>query len=185
MRKLAQELGVEAMSLYNHVVNKDDVLDGIVEAVASEIVTPSDESDWKAAIRKSAISVHETILGHPWAHTLWMRQKPGPSRLGRADWVLGTLRRAGFSEELTYHGYHIVDSYILGYTQQVLNYRALDTRQFEDIAARFLRGDYAEEFPDFTEHVMQHMEPPLGDESAFELGLNLILDGLERLRDAA
>ena len=186
MRKLAQELGVEAMSLYNHVANKDDVLDGIVEAVASEMAASSDEGDdWKKAIRKSAISAYETLLRHPWAHSLWMRQKPGSSRLGHGDSTLGTLRGAGFSKDLTYHAYHILESYVLGYTQQVLNFRALDTRVYEDIAASFVRGDFADEFPHFTEHVLQHTEPHHDDESAFELGLDLILDGLERLRDAA
>ena len=185
MRKLAQSLGVEAMSLYNHVANKDDVLDGIVEAVASEMVATSVEGDWKAAIRASAISYHETMLRHPWTSGLWMRQKPGPSRLRQADSFLGCFRAAGFSSDLTYHAYHILQSHVLGYTQQVLNYRSLDTRQFADTAASFVQGVYAEEYPHFTEHIRQHMEPHHEEESAFELGLDLMLDGLERLRDAA
>jgi AcrR family transcriptional regulator len=185
MRKLAQELGVEAMSLYNHVANKDDVLDGVVEAVAAEIDAPSAGGDWKTAIRQSSISRHDTLLRHPWAPSLWMRQKPGPARLRQTDALLGTLRGAGFSKDLTYHAYHILESYVLGYIQQVLNYRAVDMRQFEDLAASFVRGDYAEEYPHFTEHVQQHMEPHEEDGgSAFGLGLDLILDGLERLRDA-
>ena len=185
MRKLAQELGVEAMSLYNHVANKAEVLDGIVEAVAAEIATPSAGGDWKTAIQESSISRYDTLLRHPWAPGLWMGQRPGPARLRQMDALLGTLRGAGFSPNLTYHAYHILESYVLGYIQQVLNYRAVDTRQFEDLAAGFVRGDYAEEYPHFTEHVRQHMEPREEDgESAFALGLDLILDGLETLRDA-
>ena len=185
MRKLAEGLGVEAMSLYNHIANKDDLLGGIVEAVTDEIVAPSDEADWKAAIREMAISAHETLLRHPWASGLWMRTSPGTARLRYGDSLLGALRGAGFSKDLTYHAYHILESHVLGYTVQVLNFRGLDTRQFEDAAASFLRGDYAEEFPHFTEHALQHMEPPDDGVNAFELGIDLILDGLERLRDAA
>jgi AcrR family transcriptional regulator len=185
MRKLAQELGVEAMSLYNHVENKAAVLDGIVEAVAGEMVVATEGEDWQAALRASAISAHETLLRHPWASALWMRQKPGPARLHHSDATLATLRRAGFPEALTYHAYHILQSHVLGYTQQVLNYRALDTAQYSELAESFLRGDFAADYPDFTEHVKQHMESRHEGESAFELGLDLILEGLERLRAAA
>ena len=183
MRRLAQELGVEAMSLYNHVANKDDLLDGIVEAAATEFVVPSAGGDWKSEVRRSAISVHETLLRHPWASNLVTTQKPGPARLRRGDALLGTLRGAGFSSNLTYHAYHIIESYVVGYTQQILNYRSLDESKFEDVAASFLRGDFAEEYPHFTEHARQHMEPGREGGSAFELGLDLIVDGLERLRD--
>jgi AcrR family transcriptional regulator len=185
MRKLAEGLGVEAMSLYNHIANKDDLLDGIVEAVAGEIVAPSRETEWKTAIREIAISAHETLLRHPWASDLWMTTNPGPARLRYGDSLLGALRGSGFSKDLTYHAFHILESHVWGYTVQVLNFRALDTRQFEDAAARFLRGDYAVEFPHFTEHALQHMEPHDDGVNAYELGLDLILDGLERLRDKA
>jgi AcrR family transcriptional regulator len=187
MRKLARELGVEAMSLYNHVAGKDDVLNGIFDTAFGEIVVPTGETDRKTAIREIAISVHETLLRHPWLSGLWMRQAPGPARLRYGDSLLGCLRNAGFSKDLTYHAYHIIESYILGYTFQVLSYRAVDTEQFAGVAASFLRGEFAAEYPHFTEHVRQHMEPEPGhdDVSAYELGLDLILDGLERLRDKA
>jgi AcrR family transcriptional regulator len=187
MRKLAKELGVEAMSLYNHVANKGDVLDGIVDTALAEIVVPTGEADWKPAIREIAISAHETLLRHPWASGLWMRQRPGPARLRYGDSLLGCLRNAGFSKDLTYHAYHIIESYILGYTFQVLGYQSVDTEQFADIAASFLSGEFSVDYPHFTEHALQHMEPEPGhdDVSAYELGLDLILDGLERLRDTA
>jgi AcrR family transcriptional regulator len=189
MRKLADELGVKAMSLYNHVANKDDLLDGIVDAAWGEIVAPSGEADWKTGIREIAISAHETMLRHPWASGLWMRQRPGPARFRYGDSLLGYFRNAGFSKDLTYHAYHIIESYIWGYTFQVLNYRSVDMEQFSGIAASFLRGELLAEYPHFTEHVQQHMEPePPGHEddvSAYELGLDLILDGLERLRATA
>src|SRR3989442_1581420 len=147
MRKLAKELGGEAMSLYNHVANKDDVLNGIFDTAFGEIVLPTGEADWKTAIREIAISAHKTLLRHPWASGLWMRQTPGPARLRYGDSLLGCLRNAGFSKDLTYHAYHIIESYILGYTFQVLGYQAADTEQFAGIAASFLRGELAAEYP--------------------------------------
>ena len=185
MRKLAEVLGVKAMSLYNHVASKDDVLDGIVDAVWGEIVVPTGEADWKAGIRELAISAHETMLRHPWASGFYLRTKPGPARLRYGDSLLGCFRNAGFSKDLTYHAYHIIESYITGYTFQVLSFRTMDTQQFEDIAGRFLRGEFSSEYPHFTEHALQHMEPDRDDVSAYELGLDLILDGLETFRDEA
>jgi AcrR family transcriptional regulator len=187
MRKLAEELGVKAMSLYNHVANKDDVLDGIVDAAWAEIVIPTGESDWKTAIRELAISAHDTMLRHPWASDLSSRPKPGRARLQYGESLLGFFRNAGFSKDLTYHAYHIIESYIMGYTLQVLSYLAVDMQQFEDIAAGFIRGDFAADYPHFTEHALQHLEPEPGhaEVSGYELGLDLILDSLERLRDTA
>jgi AcrR family transcriptional regulator len=184
MRKLAEELGVKAMSLYNHVANKDDVLDGIVDAAMMEITVPPACDDWKAAVREIAISAHETLLRHPWAVGLGPRQKPGPGLLRYGDSLLGCFRNAGFSKDLAYHAYHVIEGYILGYTTQVLNFRAVDTTQLEDVMGRFTRGDFAAEYPHFTEHALQHMEPAPGQEhvNGYELGLDLILDGLERLR---
>ena len=187
MRKLAKELGVEAMSLYNHVANKEDVLDGIVEVALAEIVLPTRNTDWKTGVRGIAISAHETLLRHSWASGLWMGQKPGPARLRYGDSLLGCFRNAGFSKDLTFHAYHIIESYVLGYTGLVLGYRAVDVKQFEDVAAGFVRGDFAADYPHFTEHALQHMEPEPGqdDVSGYQLGLDLILDSLERLRDTA
>ena len=183
MRKLAKELGVEAMSLYNHVTNKDDVLGGILDAAWGEIVVPTGEADWKTEIREIAVSAHEALLRHPWAPGLRMRQNPGSARMRYGDSLLGCFRNAGFSKDLTYHGYHIIESYILGYTDQVLSYRAVDPEQFGDIAASFVRGEFADEYPHFTEHALQHMEEDHDDVNAYELGLDLLLDGLEKLRD--
>jgi AcrR family transcriptional regulator len=96
MRRLAKELGVEAMSLYNHVANKDEILAGIIDAVASEIDLPSDEGDWKTAMRRSAISARDVLLRHRWASSLWMtRQSGGLARMRHGDWMLRTLRKAG------------------------------------------------------------------------------------------
>jgi len=184
MRKLARELGVEAMSLYNHVANKDAILDGIVEVVAAEAELPAEGTEWKSAIRQSAIATRDMFVRHPWASRLWMsRQGGGTARLRRADWLLRTFREAGLSEELTFHAYHVVESHILGFTVQQLNF-PYQGAELEERASRFLARFPVDEFPDFADHVRQHLEPHEGGEGGFELGLDLILDGLERLRDA-
>jgi AcrR family transcriptional regulator len=186
MRKIADELGVKAMSLYNHVANKDDVLDAMVDATYAEIAAPTPGADWQAQVREIAISAHEIFLRHHWAAGLQASVKPGPGRLRYGDRLLGCFRDAGFSKQLTYHGYHIIESYILGYTSMVLAYRAVDTDQFEDVLARFTSGDFAKEYPHFTEHALQHVEPEPGQEdvNAYELGLDMILGGLEGERMA-
>jgi AcrR family transcriptional regulator len=184
MRRLARELGVEAMSLYNHVANKDEILDGIVEVIAEEAELPPEGTEWKVAIRQSAISTRDMFVRHPWAVGLWMSRRGGGSaRLRRGDWLLRTLREGGLSPALTYHAYHIVESHILGFTVQELNFPH-SGKELEGLASRFLARLPEGEFPDFVQHVKQHLEPP-EEQGGFALGLDLILDGLERLRDGA
>ena len=184
MRKLGQELGVEAMSLYNHVKNKDEVLDGIVEAVVREVEQPSDETDWKAALRRHAISSHEALMRHSWAAGLWWRRAEGPGRMGGAEFMLRTLREAGFSEGLTYHGYHVLVGHILGFTLQAQSFPIETKEELQKLAAEFLQDFPVDEYPYLAEHIRQHVDPGDGDEGAFAFGLDLILDGLERMRDA-
>jgi AcrR family transcriptional regulator len=185
MRKLAQELGVEAMSLYNHVANKDDIVDGIIDLVANEIDPPPDGVDWKTAMRQSALSSHEVLMRHPWAGTLWMSpRKVSPARLRYGDEILRVLREGGFSKDLTYHAFHALSSHVLGFTLYLLNFRRT-TPDLEEMAARFLRDFPAAEYPYLAEHVEQHMEPSDERQGTFEFGLDLVLDGLERLRDTA
>jgi AcrR family transcriptional regulator len=183
MRKLGQELGVEAMSLYNHVQNKDEVLDGIVEAVVREVELPSDEKDWKAALRRHAISSHDALMRHSWAAGLWWRRAEGRDRMRGAEFMLSTLREAGFSEGLTYHGYHVLVGHILGFTLQAQSFPIESREELQKLAAEFLQDFPADEFPYLAEHIRQHVDPGESDEGAFEFGLDLILDGLERLRD--
>jgi AcrR family transcriptional regulator len=179
MRRLAKELGVEAMSLYNHVANKDEILDGIVDAVVSEIDLPADESDWKSAMRRSAISHRDVYVRHRWASSLSMsRQSGGPARLRYGDWILRTLREAGFSEEVIYHAFHILEAYVLGFTVMHLSF-PYKGDELADRASAFLRQFPVDEYPDLAEHIKQHLEPRSGGEGGFELGLDLILEGLE------
>jgi AcrR family transcriptional regulator len=183
MRKLAQELGVEAMSLYNHVANKDEILGGIVDLVADEVDLALDGGDWKTAMRRRAISAHEVLSRHPWATSLGMSTRTfGSARMRYADAVLRGLREAGFSEDLTYHGFHVLQAHVIGYTLQERNLE-FDAEELKEVAATFLRDFPADEYPDLAEHVRQHVEPRDAHQGTFAFGLDLILDGLERLRD--
>jgi AcrR family transcriptional regulator len=187
MRRLGQELGVEAMSLYNHVANKDDIRAGIVELVLQEVEVPADETDWKAAIRQTALSSHDVFLRHPWACSLMMRvDRPMPPRMRWMDSVLRLLREAGFSADLTHHAYHALDSHITGFTLWQVSLPFETREELVGMAEDFLRSFPVDDYPYVVEHIHQHLtESGAGERSAFEFGLDLILDGLERARDTA
>jgi AcrR family transcriptional regulator len=180
MRKLGEALGVEAMSLYNHVASKSDLLDGMIDIVFSEIDLPSGDGDWKAAMRRRAISARQVLRRHPWAIGLMeSRTSPGPATLRHHDAVLGCLRRAGFSVELTAHAYALLDSYIYGFALQEASLPFGTGEEAAQVAhqisAQFASGQY----PYLTEMATEHVLRPgydYGDE--FVIGLDLILDGL-------
>jgi AcrR family transcriptional regulator len=181
MRRLGEALGVEAMSLYNHISGKSDLLDGMIDIVFGEIDLPSGDGDWKAAMRRRAISARQVLLRHRWAISLMeSRTSPGPATLQHHDAVLGCLRRGGFSVELTAHAYSLLDSYIYGFAVQEaglpFDTGAEAAQVAQDIAEQFASGQY----PYLTEMAMTHVIQPgysYGDE--FETGLDLILDGLQ------
>jgi AcrR family transcriptional regulator len=185
MRKLGQQLGVEAMSLYNHVANKDDLLDGIVDAVTSQIEVPSGATDWKEAIRRTAISSHDVFVRHRWACSLMMRRaRVSPDRMRWMEAVLRTFREAGFSADMTHHAYHALDSHITGFTLWQVSMPFETKAELVDLAEGFLQQIPADEYPYVIEHAEQHIAPSSPDgKSEFEFGLDLILDGLEQLRD--
>src|SRR6266550_5430939 len=186
MRKLGQALGFEAMSLYNHVANKDDVLDGILDLVLGESEPPSPAGDWDSAIRTSAISVHEALGRHPWSCTLLMAPEHArPARVRYMDLLLGRLREAGFSAETTYTAYHVLDAHIFGFSlwETSHTYTAEEVSNFE---AKFAQTITADAYPYLHEHAQQHFsEGPHREVSAFEFGLDLILDGLKKVHDTA
>ena len=186
MRKLAQELGVEAMSLYNHVEGKDDIVGGMIGLIVDEIEMPRADADWKTALRESAISGHEALSRHRWAASVWMTARgAGQDRMGHAEAALRCFREAGFSKDLTYHAFHVWQGYAIGFTLQELNFPH-DRESLKKMAAQFLREFPTDEYPFLAEHIEQHIDPPHDEhQSAFEFGLDLILDSLERLRDAA
>jgi AcrR family transcriptional regulator len=189
MRKLGQALGVEAMTLYYHVGNKDSLLNAIVDLVEREIELPAGGTEWKAAVRKTAMSYHDVLQRHPWAAGLALRSTGSrPARWRYMNAVLGALREAGFPADLTDHAYHALDSHIAGFTLWV-SQLDIDTEQLPDLATSFLE-EIGDEHPYLVEHVHQHLKPraPTPDaepEDEFAFGLDLILDGLERLRDSA
>jgi AcrR family transcriptional regulator len=183
MRELGLRLGVEAMSLYNHVANKDDILDGMVDLVVAEIALPADPADWKEAMRQRAISARAVFSLHPWASVLMdSRQSSGPARLHYFDWVVGTLRRAGFSMELAARAFSLVDSYIYGFGRQQFNLAAGGDATVEETTEAFLQAIPADEYPYLREMVVDYaMEAGYDDRADFEFGLDLILEGLGRL----
>jgi AcrR family transcriptional regulator len=187
MRELGLRLGVEAMSLYNHVTNKDDILDGMVDLVVSEIDLPPETIGWREAMRRRAISEQAVFARHPWASALIdSRLSSGPARLHYFDWMLGTLRRSGFTREMTARAVSVLGSYIYGFGRQQLNMSRGPDVNPEDVAEAFLQAIPAGEYPHLRDMVVEYAMKPGHDDSAdFEFGLDLILDGLQRLVDSA
>ncbi|GGV63691.1 TetR family transcriptional regulator [Streptomyces longisporoflavus] len=198
MRKLGVELGVEAMSLYRHVANKVDLLDGMIDSVFEEIDLPTGESDWQSAMRRRAVSARTVMSRHPWATGLMeSRAAPGPATLRHHDAVIATLRAAGFTIELTAHVVSVLDSYIYGFALQEASL-PLDataeqgtaedaTAETAQKSAKVTPAPHAQltsgRYPHLTEMTVEHILQPgydHGDE--FMFGLDLILDGLERAR---
>jgi AcrR family transcriptional regulator len=185
MRKLGEVVRVEAMSLYNHVANKGDLLDGMVDLVFSEIHLPSAGVDWKTAMRQRAISAREVLSRHPWGIGLMeSRSTPGPATLRHHDAVLGSLRQGGFSIEMAAHAFSALDSYIYGFALQEASLPFDTAEETAEVAQMILKQLPADEYPYLAELTIEHVLQPgydYGDE--FEFGLDLILDGLERARN--
>jgi AcrR family transcriptional regulator len=198
MRKLADELGAGAMSLYHYVPSKEELLDGMVDIVFSEIELPTTDIDWKTAMRRRAISTREVLNRHRWAVGLMeSRMTPGPASLRLHNAVLGCLREAGFSIEMTIQAYSVQDAYIYGFALQEkgLPFETAEesaavaeeqVRQFAELAEEREFGALAEEFPYLAEVVAGHVAKVGYDfTAAFEYGLDLILDALEKRLDTA
>ncbi len=185
MRKLGQELGVDAMSLYHHVRSKDDILDGIVDAVVGEIELSPGGADWKTALRRQVMAARQVMLRHPWApHVIESRTEPGPATMRYMEAVLATVRDGGFPLDLAHHAMHVLGSRVLGFNQDLYDDSAASRVDPEvaAFAARQLAGTY----PYIAElAVAVSHDGGLGgcdDDVEFAFGLDLILDGLERLR---
>jgi AcrR family transcriptional regulator len=181
MRRLAQQLGVEAMSLYNHVRNKDDLLGGMLDRIAGEIELPDNSHDWREAARARAVSAHDALMRHPWAPQLWASPaKVGPQRMRYLDHALHALRYAGFAEGLLDHAFHTIENHIMGHALQAQGF-AIDPAQMQSAGREILRTFPVNEYPNLAAHIRYHVDNPGGDDE-FEFGLDLILDGLIRLR---
>ena len=185
MRKLGQELGVEAMSLYNHVANKEDLLDGMVDVIVKEIAPPDEGPDWKSILRRRILSAREVMLRHPWASAVVAsRVNMTPTVMKLMDTTGGIFRRGGFSVDLTHHAFHVLGSRVLGFTQELYD----DSAALEanpEIAAVMLK-QMADEYPYMTEigtqisHDAEIVGTGCDDQTEFEFSLDLILEGLER-----
>jgi AcrR family transcriptional regulator len=189
MRKIAQELGVVPMALYKHVSSKDELLDGMVDVVVGEIDPPASGTDWKTAIRRRVLSARSALLRHPWAsQVIESRTDPTPAVLEYMDSMIGMFRAGGFSIDLTHHAIHAMGSRLLGFSQELYD----DSVDLDPEATAVMLQRMAGKFPHITELVMAitHEEASVigqgcDDQFEFEFALDLMLDGLDRLRGTA
>ncbi len=184
MRKLADNLAVEAMSLYHHVPNKDAILDAMVDHIFSEIALPDANAFWKDAVRARAASARDVLVRHPWAvQVMETRRNPGPATLGQHNAVIGCFRNAGFSVPLTAHAYSLIDSYIYGFVMQETTLPFKTGEEAQAVAEHILAGLPEAEFPHLAELTREMVLKPGYDyRKEFDFGLELVLDGLERAR---
>jgi AcrR family transcriptional regulator len=187
MRALGDQLGIEAMSLYHYVANKDELLDGMVEVVLGEIELPTTDVAWKTAMRRRAISTRQALARHRWAvGLLQSRTSPGPANFRLVNAVLGCLRDAGFSVENAAHAYSALDAYIYGFALQEKTMPVDTPAELAEAAENIRRQFSADDYPHIAETITEHITKSGYDfADEFEFGLDLILDGLERLRGTA
>jgi AcrR family transcriptional regulator len=185
MRRLGEDLGFEAMSLYRHVANKKDLLDGMLDLVLAEWQLPGQGGEWREAIRTSAGSVHDALRRHPWAAQLLMTgSHVRPARLRYMDGLLRRLHDAGFDAASSYHVYHLLDGYIFGFSLWEIAYTTIPLDA--EVVSRLMQTIPWEDYPHLAEHRDQHLDDgPHREVSAFEVGLDLILDGLEQTLSTA
>jgi AcrR family transcriptional regulator len=184
MRKLAERLGVEAMSLYHHVANKDEILGGMIDVVFSEIELPAEESsDWRGGMRQRAKSARDALLRHPWAVGLMdSPREPGPSLQRHHESVLRCLRGAGFSVEMAAHAFAILDSYIFGFVLQELSLPVQTTEEVGEWIGSSEMQTPSDAYPHLIEMAQFALKEKFAFANEFEYGLDFILDGLQAAR---
>jgi AcrR family transcriptional regulator len=187
IRSLAFELGVKPMSVYHHVANKDEILDGIVDLVFSEIDLPSPDGDWRVEMRRRAISARAVLKVHPWAIPLLQsRTNPGPATLRHHDSVIHALRAAGFSMAMTAHAYALMDSYVFGFALSEAALPINGPETVSEVADQMMHLFDPAEYPHLLEFSVEHVIKPGYDFGLeFEFGLDLVLDGLQRSSQGA
>lgn len=180
MRMLGNMLGVEAMSLYNHVINKEDIIDGVLDLVVEEITIPSGETDWPTAMKERAVSALGAFKRHPWASLLMdSRISHTPTRLYYYDKIIGILIKAGFTLEEAGHAFSVLDSYVYGFGRQLLNMTndaKTDSRKGAEAFA-----DIPESYPYLIQMAEMIMSKGYNSDEDFQFGLNLIINGLEQM----
>jgi AcrR family transcriptional regulator len=187
MRKLGQGLGVEAMALYYHFTDKDEVIDGMVDLVFGEIDLPAAGPDWRSGMRRRALSLRDALARHRWAIGLMeSRRHPGPASLRHHDAMLGSLRASGFDLPMAAHAYSVLDGYIYGFALTKMSLPFDTSEEVGAVAQTMLEPFRPDDYPNLVEFIEDHALQPGYDFAAeFEYGLDLILDGLERARGAA
>lgn len=181
MHRVGQRLGVQAMSLYRHVRNKEDILDGIADLVYAEIELPDDEGDWRTVMRRRAISTRDVLAHHPWAVDLMeSRSTPGPANLRHHDVVLGILRGAGFSSAMATHAYNLLDSYIYGFALQARSLPVATPEALAEVGEVLIGQLSGDEYPHLKAVGVDLMAAGFDYAAEFEFGLDVILDALGR-----
>ena len=188
IRKLADSLGVGPMTIYHHVPGKEQIIDGMVDIVFSEIDLPPAELDWKQGMRLRCMSARSALNRHWWAAPLMeTRTSPGPASITHHDAVIGCLRSGGLSLQMTAHAYAVLDSFIYGFAVQEAGLPFHGDEPdvpLDELAKGMLEAFPADAFPNFVEFTVEHaLQPGYDFGDSFEFGLDLILDGLERATD--
>ena len=183
IRKLADHLDTKPMTLYHHVAGKDAILDGMVDAVFAEIDPPPTDLPWHEAIRHRCVSAREVLRRHPWAVPLMeSRTSPGPATLRHHDDVLGCLREGGLPMPLVAHAYAIIDAFVYGFAVQEASLPSGDAGELDEVAQQILEAMPADEYPNLVAFMAEHvMQPDYDFATSFEVGLDLVLDGIEHL----
>ncbi len=180
MRSAARQLGVMPMSLYNHIANKEELLDGMVDAVFAEFYAPVPGAEWRSELRRRAVTAREVLKRHPWAVGLMdSRRNAGYETLVHHDAVIGCLREAGFSLTLTGHAFAVLDAHLYGFLVQELSMPFQPGQDLAELGNQIVAALPEGQLPYFREFTLEHALQPgydFGDE--FEVGLDLVLDGL-------
>lgn len=179
MQRIGRRLGVEAMSLYRHVRNKDDILDGIVDLVFAEIELPADRSNWRTVLRAQSISTRAALRRHPWAITLMeSRLTPGPANLRTHEDTITVLLDAGCSAVMATHAYNLVDSYVYGFALQEVNFPFSNAEELAAMSEEVLANLQADEYPNSARVARELLTSGFDYADEFEFGLDLILDAI-------
>ena len=186
MRRLANDLGVVPMALYKHLANKEEMLDGMVDVVVGEIDPPRTGTDWRTAVRERILSARQALLRHPWAsRVMESRTGPTPIVMGYMDSMIAMFRAGGFSIDLTHHTMHAMGSRMMGFSQELFNDQSDTDPAMEAEMWTALAGTYPAIFELYTA-VSHDGDSVVGlgcdDQLEFEFALDLMLDGLERMR---
>ena len=182
MQRIGRRLGVEAMSLYRHVRNKDDILDGIVDLVFAEIELPADRSNWRTVLRAQAISTRAALRRHPWAIALMESQvRPGPANLRTHEDTITVLLDAGCSAVMATHAYNLVDSYVLGFALQEVNMQFSNAEELSEVVAQVP----ADAYPNLARVGSELLASGFDYADEFEFGLDLILGAIEPVLQGA